>query len=121
MKADFKNMKKLITLVLIAITLNSYSQNVNGVKIKDLDINYCKIIGYNKSLLGQKIVVTIDYGQKYSWMKPQIIKDDNGKALVFNSMIEALNYMDKNGWEYVNNFVVTIGQSNIYNYLLRKK
>lgn len=123
MKVDFKNryMKKLIVVILTAITINGYSQIVNDVKIKDLDIKYCKIVGYNKSLLGQKIVVTVDYGQKYNWIKPQVIKDHNGKALVFNSMIEALNYMDGNGWEYVNNFVVTTGQTNIYHYLLRKK
>lgn len=116
-----KNILLLLTLSFLSVTASS--QIVVGeekVDINSLDIEYCQIVGYNKSLLGQKIVVTVDYGQKFNWFKSQAIEDKDGKALVFNSMIDALNFMLKNGWEYEHTYAVTTGSSNVYHYLLKK-
>jgi hypothetical protein len=117
-----KNILLLLTLSFLSVTASS--QIIVGeekVDINSLDIEYCQIVGYNKSLLGQKIIVTVDYGQKFNWFKRQHIEDKDGKALVFNSMIDALNFMLKNGWEYEHNYAVSTGSSNIYHYLLKKK
>lgn len=115
-------MKKLLTVLMIAFSLNAMSQViVNGVDVNKEEIEYCKIIGYNKSLFGTKIIITIDYGQKMKITKPQTITGENGKAKVFHSVIGALNFMQKNGWEYVNNYAITMGQNNVYHYLLKRK
>ena len=116
-------MKLLLLLTLSFLSITASSQIVVGeekVDINSLDIEYCQIVGYNKSLLGQKIIVTVDYGQKFNLFKRQHIEDKDGKALVFNSMIDALNFMLKNGWEYEHNYTVSTGGSNIYHYLLKK-
>jgi hypothetical protein len=114
----------LLILILSFLSVNASSQIFVGeerVDINSLDIEYCQIVGYNKSLLGQKIIVTVDYGQKFKFFNRQRIEDKDGKALVFNSMIDALNFMLKNGWEYEHNYAVSIGVSNVYHYLLKKK
>lgn len=41
--------------------------------------------------------------------KPQIIKENDGKDLKFNSLIGALNYMSLQGWELVETKSVTKG------------
>jgi hypothetical protein len=34
-------------------------------------------------------------------------------------MIDALNFMSKNGFEFVNAYAITMGNQNVYHYLLR--
>lgn len=48
-----------------------------------------------------------------------VIRDDNNNRLVFNSMIDALNFMHVNGFEFVNAYAMAINNQNVYHYLLR--
>ena len=44
-----------------------------------------------------------------------------GKKVEFNSMIDALNFMTTNGYVFEQAYTVTIGQSNVYHFLMSKK
>lgn len=70
-----------------------------------------------------KVVIQIDFGQERSWRaKDSMIMDEKtGKATKFNSMIDALNYMSERGWVFVNAYAATIGQQNVYHWLLKKE
>jgi hypothetical protein len=117
-------MKKIVlfsAILLSTITVSFGQVTVENVNINDLDIKYCQLIGYNKSLFGKNIIVTVDYGQKFKPFKSQLIKGPDDKAIEFYSMIDALNFMEENGWEYVNNYAVSTGNSSVYHYLLKKK
>lgn len=116
-------MKKLIFAVMLTTTISfAFGQvSVEGVDINELGIRYCELKGYNKSLIGQKIIVVVDYGQEFKAFQSQVIKGADGKPTVFHTMIDALNFMEDNGWEYVNSYAVTVGNSNVYHYLLRRK
>jgi len=116
-----KHLILIATMFMLTATASYGQVTVEGVDISKLDIKYCELIGFNKSLFGQKIIVTVDYGQKFSPFKSQLIIGPNNKPVVFNTMIDALNFMENNGWEYVNNFAVSAGNSSVYHYLLRKK
>ena len=117
-------MKKIILLSLIvvsAFTLNA--QTVNDTPVKDLDVDYVQIVGTSK-FLSTKLTIQIDFGQKtkfFSSYKETIVKDEEGKALDFNSMIDALNFMSKNGFEFVNAYAISAGDQRVYHYLLRNK
>lgn len=73
--------------------------------------------------LSKKVDITVDFGQevKLFSFKDQRLKDDAGKVLAFNSVIDALNYMAKQGWEFVNAYAITINSQNVYNYVLKKR
>lgn len=43
------------------------------------------------------------------------------KTKTFNSMIDGMNYMGQLGWEFVQAYVVTSGNQNVYRYVLKKK
>lgn len=118
-----KTMKNIIlTLAISMVATLSFGQvSVEGININELDIKYCQLVGYNKSLFGQNIIVTIDYGQEFKLFKTQLIKNHEGKAVEFNSMVDALNFMENNGWVYTNNYAVSVGNSSVYHYLLRRK
>jgi hypothetical protein len=117
-------MKKLIlTLMLFfAIQNLTFSQSVNGVQFKDIDVEYVQIVGTKKPFT-QKVFIEIDFGQEnklFSNRDTRIV-DEKGINLIFNSMIDALNFMNKNGYDFVTAYTVTIGDQNVYHYLLKKR
>jgi hypothetical protein len=112
-----------ITFYLSVFGLSSlYSQTVNDIPIKDIDVDYIQIVGTAK-LLSNKVTIEIDFGQenKFWNAKDTQVKDENGKLVVFNSMIDALNFLSKNGYEFLDAYAITIGNQNVYHYMLKKR
>jgi hypothetical protein len=103
-------MKKTILLLLFYFSLYcSYSQ--------ETQYSYCQIVGYG--FFG-KIKVQVDYGEEIKYWKDSRINDEAGKAIKFNSMIDALNYMALQGWEHVQAYAISTGGSNVYHHLLKR-
>ena len=117
-------MKKLLLCVTFVIgAITTKAQTVNDIPIKDIDVEYIQIVGTSK-LFSTKLTIQIDFGQKtkfFSSGKETIVKDETGKAVEFNSMIDALNFMSANGYDFVNAYVITVQNQNVYYYLLKKK
>ena len=118
-------MKKLLSTLVafVSFLLVARSQTVNDIPLKDIDVEYVEIVGTSR-VLSSKLTVEIDFGQEnklFSSDKDTRIKDVNGKNMIFNSMIDALNFMTKNGYEFVQAYAVTISSQNVYHYLLRRK
>jgi len=115
-------MKKIIlSFFALFLSITAFSQTVNEIPIKEIDVEYVQIVGTSK-LLSTKLTIEIDFGQRtkfFSSGKETIVKDESGEKMIFNSMIDALNFMTKNGFEFVNAYAITIGNQNVYHYLLR--
>ncbi len=117
-------MKKLIIIFALfnIYHLATAQITVDGIEINKLPVNYIEIVGTEAGLFTKKIIVAIDYGQeKKVFSSPSFIKDDKGKTYIFYSMVDALNFFENNGWQYVNNYLVTIQTTNVYHFLLKKK
>ena len=119
-------MKKLSCIAIAAFLVfnTANSQTVNDIPIKDIDVDYAQIVGTSR-FLSNKVTIEIDFGQEnklFSSDKDTRIRDVNGKNMVFNSMVDALNFMTKNGFEFVQAYAFNTGNNqNVYHYLLRKK
>lgn len=118
-------MKKVLLYIALglAYAFNAKSQTVNNIPIKDIDVEYVQIVGTSR-ILSNKLTIEIDFGQEnklFSSDKDTRVKDVNGKNMIFNSMIDALNFMTKNGYEFVQAYAITVSNQNVYYYLLRKK
>jgi len=119
-------MKKIAIAAIVCFLASAQakSQTVNDVPIRDIDVEYVQIVGTSK-LFSNKVTVEIDFGQEnklFSSDKDTRIRDANGKNMVFNSMVDALNFMTKNGYEFVQAYAFnTSNNQSIYHYLLRKK
>ncbi len=115
-------MKKILLLItLFSCVISLKAQTVNDIQIKDIDVEYVQIVGTSK-LFSTKLTIQIDFGQRtkfFSSGKETIVKDEEGKSLDFNSMMDALNFMSKNGFEFVNAYAITMDNQNVYHYLLR--
>lgn len=83
--------------------------------------SYCELIGTAR-LFSNKVTIDIDFGEaKNMWLDNRVRDEQTGKVRIFNSMVDALNYMGNDGWEFVQAYVVTVGQQNVYHWLLKKR
>lgn len=113
--------KAVLTIVFSLIVQFSFSQVIVGeTDVNKLDINYVQLIGVNTSIFGKKIKVYIDYGQPAKFFADPI-KNSEGKAMKFNSMVHALNFMRKNNWKYKNYTEAMFNGKIRYVYLLEKE
>ena len=119
-------MKKLIkasgtALCFLSFSGLSFSQSifVNEIDINKLNIKYCELrVGV--PLNPTKVKIFVDYGQKFSIKRQNIMTPDK-KVVKFNSAMHALNFMDQNGWKYVEQVAVQQGDNTSYKYLMQKK
>ncbi|TDE53797.1 hypothetical protein [Flavobacterium sp. GT3P67] len=117
-------MNKILIIIFLTIcSYSSFGQTINGIPIKDLDVQYLQILGTSK-LMSSKLTITIDIGQKTKFFSNNtdetLLKDEKGEGLIFNSMIDALNFLSANGYEFVTAYVLTVGNQNVYHYLMKK-
>ena len=121
-------MKKKIAILLIAgagmlfNNINAQHILVNDTDINELPITYCELRVTSALMSLTKVKVYVDYGQKWKAFKRQNIMTEDKKVVTFNSSVNALNFMEKNGWEYVEQTIQNNGDGNVtYKYLMRKK
>ena len=115
-------MKTIFTLTLLFFLFQmTFAQTVNGVPMDSIKTDYVEIVGTEK-FLSTKMNVEIDFGQrqKYWTQKDTRLVDESGKSLELNSMIDALNFMSKHGYSFVDAYIVTKDGINVYHYLLKK-
>jgi len=107
-------MKKiLLFLSAVFLSLTIYAQSTPKYI-------YSEIVGTAK-FMSTKVTIEISFGQRVKTFADNRLKDpQTGKPVVFNSMIDALNYMGKQGWEFTQAYIVTESNLNVYHYLLKK-
>lgn len=95
---------------------------VEGININEVeDIRICELLATGK-LFSRKVVITIDYGQNIIFgAKGSRIMNEDGKMRTFNSVMHAINFMEANGWEYIDALAITIGKTHVYHYYFRKR
>ena len=116
--------KSLLLLIFLVLSITVNAQvNIDSLNTK----GYCQIVGTAKAFNPHKCTIQIDYGQEQKWFKQNArqLRDTEGNKIVFNSMIDALNYMMQLGWKFEQAYVITIpgfgGNQNVYHYLLSKQ
>lgn len=107
-------MRKITLIAVLALTIQlTFAQS------KEKYV-YCEIVGTTMVSGLTKVKIVIDYGDKESDPNGEVLYGKDNKPLKFNSMVGAMNYLGTNGWEFVQAYAVTKGNSNVYHYLMRK-
>lgn len=114
----------LIASLWLSTTLAMAQVYVDGENINEKDIQYCMLYARNPTQIS-KADVWIDHGQRFvrsEWRRMQILGPDR-KPITFNSVMDALNFMVRNGWELTTsqNTYTKDGSEDLFMYLLRKK
>lgn len=121
------SMKKSFTAfsLFLFFHLLSFGQTINNVPLKEIDVEYIEIVG-TPTVFSTKFTIELDFGQanKFWSNKEYDLRDADGKRIKFNSMIDALNFMGKNGYELITPYIVpgtNSSSGSVYHYLLRRK
>lgn len=115
-------MKKLFLVVVLAVlTTAAIAQEPYKA--------YCEIVGTG-NITGTKVKIEVDFGQKaksglWGTTNARFLVDENGEKMNFNSMMDAVNYLAKFGWELILAYPVTptqgMSKDPVYHYILCKK
>jgi len=81
---------------------------------------YCQVIATPK-LLSNKVTIDIDFGEEKSFWRDTRLKTDAGKIRKFNTIIDAINYMGREGWIFINAFPVRMGETEIYHFAFKRQ
>ncbi|SRR5258706_48833 len=109
-------MKKIFIISLVLFSSRSAFAQVNSPKVEQ----YCQIIATPR-LLSNKVTIDIDFGEEKSIWRDSRLKTYDGKLRKFNTVIDALNYMGKDGWIFVNAYPVAMGGTVIYHFAFKKE
>lgn len=81
---------------------------------------YCLVLVTAK-LLSTKVTITVDYGQERKFFADNRYRDEQGKVQSFNSVVDALNFQNSQGWEFVNAYAILVNGVNVYHYLMKRR
>lgn len=116
-------MKKIMYLLSFCIVSLSFAQTVNDVPLKEIEVEYIQIIGTGRAL-STKVNIEIDFGQEtksISFKNGTSIKDEKGRNIKFNSMMDALNFMSANGYAFQFAYTTNNDKDQAIYYILKKK
>lgn len=106
-------MKKIFIILFLCFAIQGMAQETVE--------QYCEVVATPK-LLSSKVTIDIDFGEERSIWKDNRLKTEEGKLKKFNTTIDALNFMGKQGWKLVNAFpVYTSSSTQVYHYVFRKE
>ena len=109
-------MKKLILFSLFAWSMLASFAQTNNTKVEQ----YCQIIATPR-MFSNKVTIDIDFGEEKSIWSDNRLKSYDGKLKKFNTVIDALNFMGKDGWIFINAYPVRIGDNVIYHFAFKKE
>ena len=115
--------KALLTSVFIAVLgiCSTFGQIISSIPLKEIDTEYLMV-----SIRGRPnntVSLYLDFGQvnKPFNSNDNQLQDDEGNIMIFNSIVDGLNFLYKFGWELDEVFVVPIERSGNTYYILRRK
>ncbi len=114
-------MKNLFFTILLALLCPRLHAQQMEADSNAVVWSYAELVGTNK-FLSTKVNVEIDYGQDnptWRFQDDRIVDPATGKAKSFNSMVDAMNFMGALGWEFVQAYIVSTGNQNVYHWLLK--
>lgn len=112
-------MKKLIFVFSLFCCSGLYAQT-DTLLIEQ----YCEVVATQR-FLSNKVTIDVDYGDPRGLFQTNRVKDESGNLKKFNTIIDALNYLGKNGWRLVNAFPITYATNNsvdntTYHYVFKR-
>jgi hypothetical protein len=109
-------MKQIIVLCFTILTCSSSFSQSDSIKVEQ----YCQLI-VTPRLFSNKVTVDIDFGEEKSFWHDERMTTYDGKIRKFNTIIDALNFMGKQGWVFINTYPVEGGGTVIYHYAFKKE
>ncbi|CAN5239748.1 hypothetical protein BH11BAC5_BH11BAC5_07630 [soil metagenome] len=81
---------------------------------------YCQVIATPR-LFSNKVTIDVDFGEAKAFLKDDRLKTYDGKLKKFNTIIDALNFMGRDGWVFINAYPVHMANTEIYHFAFKKQ
>lgn len=91
-------MRKYCLIFMLLLTSSIYAQTPYKV--------YAELVGKGREVSAKR-TITVDFGRGFKyWSRnaKDYLVDENGDKLSFNSMVDAMNYMSKRGWQLAESY-----------------
>lgn len=113
-------MKKLLLLLFITALFNVNAQTVNGFNLEDIPAKYVEVVSTSKMFKPFQVTTYLDYGQigRMKDISKGHILGADGKQMSYNGTIGVLNALEKKGFKYLNQYLVSEGNASVYRTLL---
>ncbi|BDS12820.1 hypothetical protein [Aureispira anguillae] len=120
-------MKRLILSTLLSMFAFSISaQSLNDVALDKIESNYIRVVSNQ-----DESDIYIDFGTHYNAPRfsnrladpklRNVIKNKEGHEVIFASVIDALNFMDNNGYILIETHTIIDNEITMFHYLMKKK
>jgi hypothetical protein len=109
-------MKKIIISLVLLFAAYAANAQADTSRIEQ----YCQVIATPRSL-SNKVTIDIDFGEQKSFWRDERHRTYDGKLKKFNTIIDALNFMGKEGWMFINAYPVNNGTIEIYHFAFKKQ
>ena len=109
-------MKKFLTIGIFLISTIISNAQTDSSKVEQ----YCQVI-VTPRLFSNKVTIDIDFGEEKSFWRDTRLTKDGGVLRKFNTVIDALNYMGKAGWKFINAYPIRMGDTEIYHFAFKKQ
>lgn len=103
----------IITTVLLISIVSNAQNDTSRVE------QYCQLI-VTQRLLSNKVTIDLDFGEEKRFWKDTRLKSSDGNKKIFNTVIDAMNYMGIAGWIFINAYPVRTGESETYHFAFKK-
>src|SRR5450432_4157642 len=102
-------MKKLLIVGIVIFSSLVLNAQADTSKVEQ----YCQVIATPR-LLSNKVTIDIDFGEEKSFWRDCRLKAYDGRFKKFNTIIDALNYMGRDGWIFINAYPVIYQEQNFH-------
>jgi len=108
-------MKKLVVISIAIFACFASKAQTDTSRIEQ----YCQVIATPR-LLSNKVTIDIDFGDEKKFWVDERLRTTEGKLKKFNTIIDALNYMGREGWTFINAYPVHMANTEIFHFAFKK-
>ncbi len=80
---------------------------------------YCQVI-VKPRLLSHKVTIDLDFGEEKKFWNDTRLRNEVGELRKFNTVIDAMNFMGRSGWTFINAYPVKFGETEVYHFAFKK-
>lgn len=108
-------MKKIfLSAFALIITLSSFAQG-DSTKVEQ----YVDVVAIPR-LFSNKVTIDLDFGESKAYLKDTRLREYNGAVKKFNTVVDALNFMGREGWVFINAYPVSLANTTLYHFAFKK-
>uniref|UniRef100_A0AB33J2C5 DUF4488 domain-containing protein n=1 Tax=Prevotella sp. GTC17254 TaxID=3236794 RepID=A0AB33J2C5_9BACT len=94
-------MRLFLIAMMMCLTISSKAQTKSNIEQKEYYMYSWVQVRWANKANGEPCFVILESRGLGNKQKPSIMKTDDGRSIVFDNMMDGLNYLELKGWELV--------------------